>query len=132
MNIALKRLAAIALTAASCSIATAQESGQKLAKETIDLIRLQNDMIVTAVRQKQSKGGADDFRKFILAPIDKLMDRWRTLPVEEQRTFMHCTTGLSEHEWRMRDSFKAEKVLKANSLIQESVARCAKDATKRK
>lgn len=106
----------------------AQDSAPELARETVKLISLQKDMIVTAVRQKHSKGGEEDFQKFILTPIDQLGERWAGLPVEVRRQFIYCVTALSSHEWHMRDSFKAEEVLEPTSLIAESVEQCEKDS----
>ena len=106
----------------------AQDSAPELARETVKLISLQKDMIVTAVRQKHSKGGEEDFKKFILSPIDQLGKRWASLPFEVRNRFIYCATALSSHEWHMRDSFKAEAVLEPTSLIAESVEQCEKDS----
>ena len=107
--------------------AQAQDDGQKLARETVDMVNLQEQMLVTAIRQKDSRGGAADFQKFILTPIDKLAARWRDQPKDVQREFIFCVSVLGEHEFHARDSFKAGKVLKPSSLLSESLASCKRE-----
>jgi hypothetical protein len=121
-------VAAIFFSVLANSGAQAQDKGPELAQETVKLIRLQKDMIVNAVRQKHSRRGMDDFDKFIVAPVEVLSKRWGNLPRSVQSEFLACKTALNEHEWHMRDSFKAGEILKASSLIDETLAQCAKDA----
>lgn len=108
-------------------VANAQEDAQKLARETVELVRLQEQMLVTAIRQKDSRGGAADFQKFILTPIDKLSARWSEQPKGVQREFIYCISALGEHEYHARDSFKAGKLLKPTSLLGESLTNCKRE-----
>ena len=74
---AMVMLAAVATPVFSQS----QGAGAKLAKETVQLLSTQEMMLVTAVRQKNSRGGTEDFKRFIMQPLESMADRWRALPM---------------------------------------------------
>ena len=82
---AMVMLAAVATPVFSQS----QGAGAKLAKETVQLLSTQEMMLVTAVRQKNSRGGTEDFKRFIMQPLESMADRWRALPPEERLNRIH-------------------------------------------
>ena len=118
------RFTIAALASAAATIAAAQDTGAQLARETLDLVSTQDYMLVTAVRQKVSRGGAADFQKFILGPVEKLSGRWAALPAGVRVRFIPCVTALQEHENHVRDSFKAGAVGKPSTLRGDSVKEC--------
>lgn len=114
------------MAAAAPASGQSKGAGAKLAKETIQLLSTQEAMLVTAVRQKDSRGGADDFRRFIMQPLEAMADRWRALPREDRLNHIHCITALQEFENHASDSFKAGRIGQPNSLYKESLAVCKK------
>lgn len=127
-----QRFIAVTLGAAALLVATApalsqsKGGGAKLARETIQLLSTQEAMLVTAVRQKDSPGGAEDFRRFIMQPLGAMADRWRALPREDRLNHIHCITALQEFENHASDSFKAGQIRQPSSLFKESRAECKK------
>ena len=119
---AMVMLAAVATPVFSQS----QGAGAKLAKETVQLLATQEMMLVTAVRQKNSRGGAEDFKRFIMQPLESMADRWRALPPEERLNRIHCITALQEFESHASDSFKAGQIGQPSRLFKESQAECKK------
>ena len=119
---AMVMLAAVATPVFSQS----QGAGAKLAKETVQLLATQEMMLVTAVRQKNSRGGTEDFKRFIMQPLESMADRWRALPPEERLNRIHCITALQEFESHASDSFKAGQIGQPSRLFKESQAECKK------
>ena len=119
---AMVMLAAVATPVFSQS----QGAGAKLAKETVQLLSTQEMMLVTAVRQKNSRGGTEDFKRFIMQPLESMADRWRALPPEERLNRIHCITALQEFENHASDSFKAGQIGQPSRLFKESQAECKK------
>ncbi len=117
-------LALLAAAAASTAAAQDMAAGAKLARETMDLISLQDHMMVTAIRQKNDRKGAADYQRFIIDPIERLSDRWSGQPPTVKVHFVACATALQEHENHARDSFKAGQIGKPSSLRGQAVETC--------
>jgi len=118
--------AALLLTIAPVAMAQGKNPGVKLAQETIQLLSTQESMLVTAIRQKDTRGGGEDFRRFIIQPLESMADRWRALPREERMNYIHCITALQEFENHASDSFKSGQVGQPTNLFKESRAECKK------
>lgn len=119
-------LCALALSGAASGFTQARDTGPKLAQETVRLLSTQEAMLVTAVRQKDSRGGVDDFRRFILQPVEAMASRWRALPAAERMEHIHCSTALQEFDNHANDSFKAGRIGPPTGLFKESLAVCKK------
>ena len=118
--------AVLLLGFASPGFAQAKGPGSKLAQETVQLLGTQEMMLVTAVRQKETRGGKEDFDRFIMQPLEAMAGRWRALSREERLDRIHCITALQEFQNHASDSFKAGRIGPPNSLYKESLAVCKK------
>lgn len=117
-------LALLAAAAASTAASQDMAAGAKLARETVDLISLQDQMMVTAIRQKNDRKWAADYQRFILDPIARLSDQWTAQPPTVKVHYVVCATALQEHENHARDSFKAGQIGKPSSLRGQAVETC--------
>lgn len=118
--------AALFLAIGAPAMAQGKGAGPKLAQETVKLLSTQEAMLVTAVRQKDSRGGAEDFRRFILQPVEDMQSRWAALPREVRLEHIHCATALQEFANFASDSFKAGRIGQPTSLYKESLPVCKK------
>lgn len=81
-------------------------------------------MLVTAVRQKDSRGGKADFQRFIEQPVEAMQTRWQEVPRDVLPNFIGCVTALQEFSNFARASFKAGRIGKPGNLYTESLAGC--------
>ncbi|MCW5320562.1 hypothetical protein D5039_05000 [Verminephrobacter aporrectodeae subsp. tuberculatae] len=106
--------------------AGAVAQAKALAKETSDLMSLHSMMLVTAVRQRDTKGGKEDFQRFISGPQNKLQFRWGDLPRDVKIEYIDCIAALDEFINRSNDSFKAGIILPESRDLKENTASCRK------
>lgn len=118
--------AVLLLGFASPGFTQAKGPGSKLAQETVQLLSTQEMMLVTAVRQKETRGGKEDFDRFIMQPLEAMAERWRALSREERLDRIHCITALQEFQNHASDSFKAGRIGQPTSLYKESLTVCKK------
>ncbi|WP_265665002.1 hypothetical protein [Verminephrobacter aporrectodeae] len=97
-----------------------------LAKETSNLMSLHSMMLVTAVRQRDTKGGTEDFHRFISGPQTNLQFRWTNLPREVRVEYIDCIAALNEFVNRSNDSFKAGVILPESRDLKKNTADCSK------
>lgn len=119
-------LTMMALPSSTLAIAQAKAEGVKLAKETVSLIGLQEQILITAVRQKDSRDGLEDFRRFVAQPITSMQNRWQALPREDRANYSTCITALQEFSNHAADSFKAGRIGQPSRLFKEARAKCVK------
>lgn len=122
-------VAALALTWGAPAIAQGKVAGAKLSQESVKLIEQQQMMLVTAVRQKNDRGGKEDFQRFIEQPIYATQKRWQALPGEDRIHHITCITALQEFANHAADSFKAGHIDQPSNLFRESFAACKKLVT---
>lgn len=103
----------------------------QLARETADLIKGLQGTLITAVRQRDTRGGKDDFWRFIDKPVMDMQARWSARPREQNLDWIPCIMALGEFANHARDSFKAGEIGKPGSLLTDNLPACEKLATQK-
>lgn len=101
-------------------------SPTELARQTLDAIRDAESLLAAAVRQRDTRGGKDDFWRFIEKPLTDMQVRWGVYSHEDNLNWIPCIVGLQEYVNFTRDSFKSGEIGKPNSLLTESRRECEK------
>lgn len=118
---------ALVLCAAGASVA-APTAPTALARETLALMASLDGQLVAAVRQRDTRGGRDDFSRFIIAPLARMSGRWSDLPNPARIEWLDCISALQAYENHARDSFKSGEIGKAPADLSGARRACAKRA----
>lgn len=100
----------------------------QLARESLQAIHDAATQLETAIRQRDTRGGKQDFERFITDPVLKMQFRWSEHPREQNADWVPCIMAVQEELNRYADSWKAGKVVARNSFLSESLRDCEKIA----
>lgn len=102
------------------------DAAPDLARETVRLLTSLDGQLIAAVRQRDTRGGRDDFARFIARPIQGMRDRWSVLPQPARVEWYACIAALQGFDSFAADSFKAGVIGAVPADLRQSRAACAK------
>lgn len=98
----------------------------ELARQTLEAIDRADMQLVAAVRQRDTRDGKEDFKRFITDPLNRQMFQWTSLPPELSVQWANCISALQTFIDHAEDSFAVGTVAAAPSHLAWSIDRCSK------